>query len=155
MGPMKAALESSVRYIAAELADRKIPAHAVSARPVKTRAASGIDRFDELLDEVRSHTPADQLVTIEEIGRVAAFLASSAGTPLFGSVIAPTHWSFGQLCSLRYAPSPRVFHVENLPVTDDWSEDVPVTEAEIDVFERYLATCLTGCSAAPAWKEKT
>lgn len=86
MGPVKAALESSVHYIAAELADRKIPAHAVSARPVKTRAASGIDRFDELLDEVCSRTPADQLVTIEEIGRVAAFLASGAGTLLFGSV---------------------------------------------------------------------
>lgn len=87
MGPVKAALESSVRYIAAELAGRKIRAHAISAGPVKTRAASGIDRFDELLDEVRARTPAGRLVAIEEIGSVAAFLASGAGAPLSGSVV--------------------------------------------------------------------
>lgn len=42
----------------------------------------------------------------------------------------------------RRAPSPRIFHVEALPVTDDWPEDVPVTEAEIDVFERYFGDVL-------------
>jgi hypothetical protein len=42
----------------------------------------------------------------------------------------------------RRAPSPHVFHVEALPVTDDWPEDVPVTEAEIDVFERYFGDAL-------------
>lgn len=87
MGPVKAALESSVRYIAADFAERRIRAHAISAGPVKTRAASGIARFDELLDEVRARTPARRLVSIEEIGRVAAFLASDAGAPLSGSVI--------------------------------------------------------------------
>jgi enoyl-[acyl-carrier protein] reductase I len=87
MGPVKAALESAVRYIAAELAPQRIRAHAISAGPVKTRAASGIDRFDELLDEVRARTPAGHLVSIEEIGRVAAFLASGAGAPLTGSVV--------------------------------------------------------------------
>lgn len=54
MGPVKAALESSVRYIAAELASNRIRARAISAGPVNTRAASGIDRFDELLDQVRA-----------------------------------------------------------------------------------------------------
>lgn len=87
MGPVKAALESSVRYIAADLADRGIRAYAVSAGPVQTRAASGISRFDELLDQVRARTPAHRLVTIEEIGRVAAFLASDAGSPMTGSVV--------------------------------------------------------------------
>jgi enoyl-[acyl-carrier protein] reductase I len=87
MGPVKAALESSVRYVAADLADRNIRAHAISAGPVKTRAASGIGRFDELMDEVRERTPAGRLVTIEEIGRVAAFLASDAGAPMTGSVV--------------------------------------------------------------------
>ncbi|WP_108659175.1 enoyl-ACP reductase FabI [Acuticoccus kandeliae] len=87
MGPVKAALESSVRYIAADLAPRKIRAHAISAGPVMTRAASGIGRFDELMDEVRQRTPAGQLVTIEEIGRIAAFLASGAGAPMTGSVV--------------------------------------------------------------------
>lgn len=87
MGPVKAALESSVRYIAAELAERRIRAHAISAGPIKTRAASGIERFDELLDEIRARTPAGRLVTIEDVGRVAAFLASGAGAPLSGSVV--------------------------------------------------------------------
>lgn len=86
MGPVKAALEAVVRYLAVDLAPRGIHVHALSAGPVKTRAASGIDRFDELLDKVRERTPANQLVTVEEIGRVAALLASEAGAPLNGSV---------------------------------------------------------------------
>ena len=87
MGPVKAALESSVRYLAADLAARRIHVHAISAGAVKTRAASGIDHFDALLDEVRAHTPAQHLVTIEEIGRIAAVLASDAGMTLTGSTI--------------------------------------------------------------------
>lgn len=86
MGPVKAALESTVRTLAADLAPQGIHVHSLSTGPVKTRAASGIDRFDELLDRVRERTPARQLVTLEEIGRIAAFLASEAGAPLTGSV---------------------------------------------------------------------
>ena len=86
MGPVKAALESTVRTLAADLASCGIHAHALSAGPVKTRAASGIDRFDELLDRIRERTPANQLVTVDQIGRIAAFLASEAGAPLTGSV---------------------------------------------------------------------
>ena len=87
MGPVKAALESSVRYLAADLADRKIRANAISAGAIRTRAASGIGRFDELLDKVRERTPAGRLVGIEDVGRVAAFLASEAGSSLTGSVV--------------------------------------------------------------------
>ena len=87
MGPVKAALESSVRYLAADLAAERIHVHAISAGVVKTRAASGLDHFDALLDEVRAHTPAQHLVTIEEIGRVAAVLASDAGMTLTGSTV--------------------------------------------------------------------
>ncbi|MFN4283137.1 MAG: enoyl-ACP reductase FabI [Alphaproteobacteria bacterium] len=87
MGPVKAALESSVRYMAADLAPRAIRAFAISPGPVKTRAASGIDRFDEMLDEIRARTPSNSLVSIEQIGRIAAFLASEAASPLSGSVI--------------------------------------------------------------------
>ncbi len=87
MGPVKAALESSVRYLAADLAARRIHVHAISAGAVKTRAASGIEHFDALLDDVRAHTPAQHLVTIEEIGRIAAVLASDAGMTLTGSTI--------------------------------------------------------------------
>jgi enoyl-[acyl-carrier protein] reductase I len=49
-------------------------------------AASGIDHFDELPDSVHERTPANRLVTIDQIGRVAAFLASEAGAPLTGSL---------------------------------------------------------------------
>jgi len=87
MGPVKAALESSVRYLAAGLAVRRIHVHAISAGVVKTRAASGLDHFDALLDEVRNRTPAQHLVTIEEIGRIAAVLASDAGMTLTGSTL--------------------------------------------------------------------
>ncbi|HVQ66997.1 MAG TPA: enoyl-ACP reductase FabI [Bradyrhizobium sp.] len=86
MGPVKAALESTVRTLAADLAPHNIRVHALSTGPVKTRAASGIDRFDELLDHVRERIPAHQLVTVDQIGAVAAFLASEAGAPLTGSV---------------------------------------------------------------------
>ncbi|MEN5081536.1 enoyl-ACP reductase FabI [Bosea sp. TWI1241] len=87
MGPVKAALESSVRYLAADLAGERIRAFAISAGAVKTRAASGIDRFDELLDRMRERTPAGQLVSIDDIGKVAAFLASEAAAPMTGSVV--------------------------------------------------------------------
>ena len=86
MGPVKAALEASVRYLAADLADKRIHVHALSTGPVKTRAASGIGRFDELLDAVRERTPANRLVDVDEIGRIAAFLASDAGAVMTGSV---------------------------------------------------------------------
>jgi enoyl-[acyl-carrier protein] reductase I len=76
-----------VRYLAADLGEQNIRVHAISAGPVKTRAASGIEHFDALLDAVRDRTPAHKLVGIDEIGRIAAFLASTAGQPLTGSVV--------------------------------------------------------------------
>ena len=78
MGPVKAALESTVRYMAAELGPKRIRVHALSPGPLKTRAASGIERFDELLERARSRTPEHQLVSIEDVGNVAAFLVSDA-----------------------------------------------------------------------------
>ncbi len=87
MGQVKAALDSSVRDIATDLADKKIRAHAILTGPLKTRAASGIDRFDEQLDQVRARMPASRLATIEEIGRVAAILVSDAAAPLTGFVV--------------------------------------------------------------------
>ena len=87
MGPVKAALEASVRYAAADLAGEGIRAFSLSTGPVKTRAASGIDRFDALMDEVRARTPSGRLVSIEEIGALAAFLASEAAAPMSGSVV--------------------------------------------------------------------
>ena len=87
MGPVKAALEASVRYAAADLAGEGIRAFSLSTGPVKTRAASGIDRFDALMDKIRARTPAGKLVSIEEIGTLAAFLATEATSPMSGSVV--------------------------------------------------------------------
>jgi enoyl-[acyl-carrier protein] reductase I len=86
MGPVKAALESSVRYMAAELGPNRIRVHALSPGPLKTRAASGIERFDELLERARARAPEHQLVTIEDIGNLAAFLASDGAAALTGNV---------------------------------------------------------------------
>jgi enoyl-[acyl-carrier protein] reductase I len=86
MGPVKTALEASVRYVAAELARKRIRVHALSPGPLKTRAASGIDRFDELLERARARTPECQLVSIEDVGNVATFLASDAAAALTGNI---------------------------------------------------------------------
>lgn len=86
MGPVKAALESSVRYLAAELGPKGIRVHALSPGPLKTRAASGIDRFDELLERARERTPAQQLVSIEEVGALATFLVSHHAQALTGNI---------------------------------------------------------------------
>ena len=86
MGPVKAALESSVRYLAAELGHRKIRVHALSPGPLKTRAASGIDRFDELMERTRERTPEHRLVDIEDVGNLATFLISDDAAALTGNV---------------------------------------------------------------------
>src|SRR5579883_421789 len=86
MGPVKAALEASVRYMAAELGDKRIRVHAISPGPLKTRAASGIERFDELLEQARTRTPEHKLVSIEDIGNFAAFLVSDAAASLTGNI---------------------------------------------------------------------
>lgn len=87
MGPVKAALESSVRYIAAELGPKMIRAHAISPGPIATRAASGIDRFDALLDRAAAITPARQLATVEDVGGLAAFPVSNVARLITGTVI--------------------------------------------------------------------
>ena len=86
MGPVKAALESAVRYMAAELGPRNIRVNAISPGPIATRAASGIDQFDELMERVRNESPQNRLVTIEEVGHMAAFLASEAASGITGQV---------------------------------------------------------------------
>jgi enoyl-[acyl-carrier protein] reductase I len=87
MGPVKAALEASVRYAAAELGDKGIRVFAVSPGPLKTRAASGIAHFDELVDMAQSRAPARRLVDIAEVGRVVAFLVGGASSGMTGDTI--------------------------------------------------------------------
>ena len=86
MGPVKAALESVTRYMAAELGPKKISINVLSPGPLKTRAASGISRFDELLERAAERAPTQALVTIEEIGAYAAFLASREAGNVTGGV---------------------------------------------------------------------
>jgi enoyl-[acyl-carrier protein] reductase I len=86
MGPVKAALESAVRYAAAELGEKGISVHALSPGPLKTRAASGIDHFDALIAEATLRAPMNQLVSIEDVGGYAAFLASREARNVTGGV---------------------------------------------------------------------
>lgn len=87
MGPVKAALESAVRYTAAELGSKGIRAHAISPGPIRTRAASGIDRFDELLAAAAASAPEQHLVNIADVGALAAFLVSDAASRITGTII--------------------------------------------------------------------
>lgn len=86
MGPVKAALESMTRYIAAELGPKGISVHALSPGPLKTRAASGIGHFDDLLNAAAERAPTHQLATIDDVGAYAAFLASSEAGNVTGGV---------------------------------------------------------------------
>jgi enoyl-[acyl-carrier protein] reductase I len=74
-GPVKAALEASARYMAAELGPRAIRVFGVSSGPLKPRAASGIAQFDELVEMAQSRASAHPLVDMAEVDRVVTFLA--------------------------------------------------------------------------------
>lgn len=87
MGPVKAALQASVKYMAAELGPKNIRVYALSPGPVPTRAASGIDRFDELMEDAASRAPRHALVDIDQIGRVARFLASDDADGMTGNLV--------------------------------------------------------------------
>ncbi len=87
VGPVKAALEATVRYLAAELGPAGIRVHAVSPVPIKTRAASGIGEFKKLLDDTASRAPDHQLVTIADVGAMTALLCSDAARAMTGNVV--------------------------------------------------------------------
>jgi enoyl-[acyl-carrier protein] reductase I len=87
MGPVKAALEASTRYLAAELGPKGIRVHAISPGPLKTRAASGITDFDELLQKAQSKAPSRSLVSIEDVGAAVAFLGTDAAKLITGETL--------------------------------------------------------------------
>lgn len=87
MGPVKAALESATRYLAAELGPQGIRVHAISPGPLKTRAASGIAEFDALLDRAQSKAPARSLVSIDDVGEATAWLATDAARLMTGQTL--------------------------------------------------------------------
>ncbi len=87
MGPVKAALEASCRYLAYELGKQKIRVHALSPGPLKTRAASGLRDFDLLLNEAVERAPVGELVDIMDVGLTCAFLATSYARRMTGETI--------------------------------------------------------------------
>ena len=87
MGPVKAALEATGRYLAFELGAKGIRVHIISPGPLKTRAASGISHFDELLTEAAAKAPARQLVTIDDVGIATAALSADGARLITGETI--------------------------------------------------------------------
>lgn len=87
MGPVKAALQSASRYLAAELGPKGIRVHAISPGPLQTRAASGIKDFDRLMEEAVERAPLHTLVSIEDIGALSAYLVSDVARTLTGGTI--------------------------------------------------------------------
>jgi enoyl-[acyl-carrier protein] reductase I len=86
MGPVKAALEASVRALAAELGSRRIRVNAVSPGPMATRAASGLENVDELLGDAWARAPEHMLARLDDVGHLAAFLASDGARLMTGNV---------------------------------------------------------------------
>lgn len=87
MGPVKAALEASCRYLAHELGPKKIRVHAISPGPLKTRAASGLKDFELLLNEAAQKAPVGELVDIADVGFTCAYLATPYARRLTGDTI--------------------------------------------------------------------
>jgi enoyl-[acyl-carrier protein] reductase I len=86
MGVAKAALEASVRYLAADLGGRNIRVNAISAGPIKTLAASGIGDFRYILKWNQYNSPLKRNVTIEEVGGAGLYLLSDLGAGVTGEV---------------------------------------------------------------------
>ena len=87
MGPVKAALEAVVRYLAFELGPKNIRVHAISPGPIKTRAASGLAEFDELINRATEKAPAHSVASIEDVGFATAVMALDGARLMTGSTL--------------------------------------------------------------------
>jgi enoyl-[acyl-carrier protein] reductase I len=87
MGPVKAALEASCRYLAYELGPQGIRVHAISPGPLKTRAAGGLKDFDLLLNDAAQRAPLGELVDIMDVGFTCAYLATPYARRLSGETL--------------------------------------------------------------------
>jgi enoyl-[acyl-carrier protein] reductase I len=87
MGVAKAALEASVRYLAADLGPKNIRVNAISAGPIKTLAASGISGFSEILQFYRDRAPLRRTVDTAEVAEAAVFLLGPAGRAITAEVL--------------------------------------------------------------------
>ena len=87
MGPVKAALQASSRYLASELGPKGIRVHAISPGPLQTRAASGIKEFSKLMDDAIEKAPLHTLVSPDDVGALAAYLVSDVAKTITGGTI--------------------------------------------------------------------
>jgi enoyl-[acyl-carrier protein] reductase I len=87
MGVAKAALEASVRYLAADLGPDGIRINAVSAGPIKTLAATGVKNFRGLMSQFEERAPLRRNVTLEDVGRATLFLCSELGSGVTGEIL--------------------------------------------------------------------
>jgi enoyl-[acyl-carrier protein] reductase I len=87
MGVAKAALEASVRYLAADLGPRGIRVNAISAGPIRTLAASGIAGFRDLYARFRDIAPLRRNITLEDVGGTAVWLASDLSAAVTGEIV--------------------------------------------------------------------
>ena len=87
MGVAKAALESSVRYLASDLGEKNVRINAISAGPLKTLASSGISDFKQIFNHIEEHAPLRRNVTTEDVGKAAVFLASDLGSAVTGEIM--------------------------------------------------------------------
>lgn len=86
MGIVKAALESSTRYLAYELGANNIRVNAISPGPIMTRAASALTDFNALLQQSKEKSPLHRLVNIDNVGNLAAFLVSNLAEDVTGTI---------------------------------------------------------------------
>lgn len=86
MGPVKAALESTVRYMAVDLGAKHIRVNSLSAGLIHTRAASGLGQFEEMFAKAEQVKPLPDTLTISDVGNMAAFLASDLAKSITGTV---------------------------------------------------------------------
>ena len=87
MGVAKAALESSTRYLANDLGPRGIRVNAISAGPIRTLSASGVQGFSDILDHIAERAPLKRNITAEEVGSVCAFLAGPMASGITGTTM--------------------------------------------------------------------
>jgi enoyl-[acyl-carrier protein] reductase I len=87
MGVAKAALEASVRYLAADLGPKGIRVNAISAGPIRTLASAGISGFLDMLHHAEEKAPLHRNVTTDEVGRTALYLASDLSSGVTGEVL--------------------------------------------------------------------
>jgi enoyl-[acyl-carrier protein] reductase I len=86
MGVAKAALEASVRYLAAELGEKAVRVNAISAGPIRTLAATGISNFSEIFGIMESRSPMHRSVTQEEVGKAAVYLLCDLSSGVTGDI---------------------------------------------------------------------